>query len=387
MGLILTRSPFFVSSEGYGTNVQVGVSIDYLVDGVVTNVSYQLEFGTQKEIDVSPLIADYYSKEADVLHVEIEVDGSDNLTVLDYLATDGYGYYEDGYNLDLSTVLESNSFYAGSNDKVQFYKDGIATIPLLAPSTFEISSPTDARTTVKYLKNGVVVGVYLSLQDYKERVLSDDGIYEYSSCLADFLDSSPINGAIPVLEYEEIFSNVTQKLDDRIAYFSVDLNGTDVDEIQLTRVASGNVKSLKVETIQECKYTPYKLRFRNRYGVLEDLWFFKRTNESLQVERKDFNRVTFDSYKAGDLSRHSLKQYNVNGKESIELNTGWVCESFYENIKQLMLSEEVYIVKNDVLLPLNITDSDFRYKTHVNDKVINYSINADFAYQKINNIV
>ena len=52
-----------------------------------------------------------------------------------------------------------------------------------------------------------------------------------------------------------------------------------------------------------------------------------------------------------------------------------------------MLSEEVYIIKNDVLLPLNITDSDFRYKTHINDKVINYSINAEFAYQKINNIV
>ena len=380
MGLILTRSPFFVSSEGYGTNVQVGLGIDYLVDGVVTNVSYQLEFGTQKEIDVSPLIADYYSKEADILHVEIEVDGSDNLTVFDYLATNGYGYYEDGYNLDLSSALESNGFYAGSNDKVQFYKDGIATIPLLA-------SVNDARTTIKYLKNGAAVNVYLSLQDYKERVLSDGGIYEYSSCLADFLDNSPISGAIPVSEYEEIFANVTQRLNDRIAYFSVDLNGTDADEIQLTRVGSGSIKSLKVETIQECKYTPYKLKFRNRYGVLEDLWFFKRTNESLQVERKDFNRVTFDSYKAGDLSRHSLKQYNVNGKESIELNTGWVCESFYENIKQLMLSEEVYIIKNDVLLPLNITDSDFRYKTHINDKVINYSINAEFAYQKINNIV
>ena len=145
MGLILTRSPFFVSSEGYGTNVQLGLGIDYLLDGIVTNVSYQLEFGTQKEIDVSPLIADYYSKEADVLHVEIEVDGSDNLTITDYLATDGYGYYEDGYNLDLATALESNSFYAGSNDKVQFYKDGIATIPLLA-------SVNDARTTIKYLK-------------------------------------------------------------------------------------------------------------------------------------------------------------------------------------------------------------------------------------------
>ena len=36
MGLILTRSPFFVSGEGYGDNVQVSVDINYLVDGVIT---------------------------------------------------------------------------------------------------------------------------------------------------------------------------------------------------------------------------------------------------------------------------------------------------------------------------------------------------------------
>ena len=505
MGLILTRSPFFVSSEGYGTDVQVGLNIDYLVDGVVTNVSYQLEFGTQKEIDVSPLIADYYSKEADVLHVEIEVDGSNNLTISDYLATDGYGYYEDGYNLDLSTVLESNSFYAGSNDKVQFYKDGIAIIPLLA-------SVNDARTTIKYLKNGVASEVN-TLSWYINRISTESGVYEESTCLLDFLDENNYNSdSRPIINYANVFTSEVDRLGDRTAYVSIDLSGFDVDEIELNHL--GNIKKLKVETIQECKYTPYKLRFRNRYGVLEDLWFFKRTNESLQTQRKDFNRVTFDSYKAGDLSRHSLKQYNVNGKESIELNTGWVCESFYENIKQLMLSEEVYLVKepplsvqannlvlngtfqNDIgwtlqagdtvsggklnligvgsrvptnlapitgkkyqvsfdvtdytsgeiavfdgsggarvtpyinevgsyhstyvqtsatinqlsffvptsfvgsidnvvlkevvdstLLPLNITDSDFRYKTHVNDKVINYSINADFAYQKINNIV
>ena len=505
MGLILTRSPFFVSSEGYGTNVQVSLGIDYLVDGVVTNVSYQLEFGTQKERDVSPLISDYYSKEADVLHVEIEVDGSDNLTVSDYLATDGYGYYEDGYNLDLATALESNSFYAGSNDKVQLYKDGIATIPLLA-------SVNDARTTIKYLKNGVASEVN-TLSWYINRISTEGGVYEENTCLLDFLDEIDYNSdSRPILNYASVFTSETDRLEDRITYVSIDLSGFDVDEIELNHL--GNIKTLKVETIQECKYTPYKLRFRNRYGVLEDLWFFKRTNESLQTQRKDFNRVTFDSYKAGDLSRHSMKQYNVNGKESIELNTGWVCESFYENIKQLMLSEEVYLVKepalntqagnlvlngsfesdvnwilqpNDTvsggklnidgisgrepinlspitgkkynvmfdvtdytlgeiavfdgdsgarvtpyinsvgsysftyiqtdtienklsffvptsfegsidnvslrevvdssLLPLNITDSDFRYKTHINDKVINYSINAEFAYQKINNIV
>ena len=61
----------------------------------------------------------------------------------------------------------------------------------------------------------------------------------------------------------------------------------------------------------------------------------------------------------------------------------FVPTSFEGSIDNVVLREVV----DSTLLPLNITDSDFRYKTHINDKVINYSINAEFAYQKINNIV
>ena len=62
-----------------------------------------------------------------------------------------FGYYEDGYNLDLTPYLESRSFYAGSNDKIQVYADGIATMPFLS------SVYVDSTTVINYLKNGVIV--------------------------------------------------------------------------------------------------------------------------------------------------------------------------------------------------------------------------------------
>ena len=379
MALILTRSPYFISNQDYDNGATLTLDIGfYDITGLFSSLQfYSLSFNTQKEIDISPLINGFYSKNQEALVVKTVLNGSRNGQVRptisnEFITVDGFGYYEDGYNLDLTSYLSSRSLYAGSNDKIQVYSDGIATMPFLSAVS------VDTTTVINYLKNGITVSTNTFKIGYN--VQGEELLLDGNGNVIQDGNGNDISTQLLIDSLTEAW--LTRE---RIYYASKDLTGLDVDEIQV--VFNGNTHSIKVEYIEECKYTPYKLRFRNRYGVLEDLWFFKRTNESLQTERKEFNRVTFDSYKVGDLSRHSLKQYNVNGKESIELNTGWVCESFYENIKQLMLSEEVYIEKNGVDLPINITDSEFRYKTHINDKVINYSINADFAYQKINNIV
>jgi hypothetical protein len=38
------------------------------------------------------------------------------------------------------------------------------------------------------------------------------------------------------------------------------------------------------------------------------------------------------------------------------------------------------------VLPVNVSDSSFSYKTSLNDKLINYTIKIDFAFDTINNI-
>jgi hypothetical protein len=52
-----------------------------------------------------------------------------------------------------------------------------------------------------------------------------------------------------------------------------------------------------------------------------------------------------------------------------------------------MLSESVYVYKDSLKLPVNVSDSSIEYKTHVNDKLVNYTIEFDYAYDKINNLV
>jgi hypothetical protein len=55
-----------------------------------------------------------------------------------------------------------------------------------------------------------------------------------------------------------------------------------------------------------------------------------------------------------------------------------------------MLSEKVWVtnVKEGVeqVLPINVTTSDMTYKTSLNDKLVEYTIEFENSYDTINNI-
>jgi len=59
-------------------------------------------------------------------------------------------------------------------------------------------------------------------------------------------------------------------------------------------------------------------------------------------------------------------------------------------MKQLLLSEQVWMTKTidtrPTILPVNVKTQSLQYKTSVNDKLINYTIDFDYAFDKINNI-
>jgi len=52
----------------------------------------------------------------------------------------------------------------------------------------------------------------------------------------------------------------------------------------------------------------------------------------------------------------------------------------------MQLSEDCWIEIDSKTLPMNVSSSSLSYKTHLNDKLINYTIEVDFAFDTINNI-
>ena len=80
------------------------------------------------------------------------------------------------------------------------------------------------------------------------------------------------------------------------------------------------------------------------------------------------------------------KKFNIIGNESLVLNSGFVPEAMNDTFKELLLSQYVWIVRNGDTLPVNIEESALTFKTGLNDKLINYTINLKFAFDTINNI-
>lgn len=170
------------------------------------------------------------------------------------------------------------------------------------------------------------------------------------------------------------------------AYSNVTFNIDDIDEVLIT--TDYGTKTIEVKPTVECKYSPYILTFKNRYGVDEDLWFFKKSKRKLTVEGEDFRFNQIDTRIAGGLTR-SIQEYNKNGKESITLNSGFVVEALNESFKQLLLSEEVklYDFDNNLTQAVKLSLSSLDYKTVTNDKLINYTIEVEFSNNIIDDIV
>ena len=52
----------------------------------------------------------------------------------------------------------------------------------------------------------------------------------------------------------------------------------------------------------------------------------------------------------------------------------------------MQLSEDNWIEINNKTLPINVSGSSLAFKTQLNDKLINYTVEIEFAYDTINNI-
>jgi hypothetical protein len=94
--------------------------------------------------------------------------------------------------------------------------------------------------------------------------------------------------------------------------------------------------------IEECKYTPITIDFVNKYGAWQREIFFKASNDSFAVENTEYNLLQSNVYNYNTLEGQR-KTFNTNGKKSIKVNTGWVNESWKETLKQIMLSERILI--------------------------------------------
>ena len=144
-------------------------------------------------------------------------------------------------------------------------------------------------------------------------------------------------------------------------------------------------KTITLEVQEECKYQPFDVMFKNKYGAWEIMTFFKAFKESLKIEKNTFknNFVANGTY---NINQHTYQDYNKNGREKIQLNSGYVPEHYNETVRQLLLSEHVYFLNNGNHIPVNLETSSYSYKTRLIDKLISHQIDFEYAFDLVNNI-
>lgn len=133
--------------------------------------------------------------------------------------------------------------------------------------------------------------------------------------------------------------------------------------------------------IEECRYTPVKVEYVNKFGVFDVMWFFKASNTTLSTSSKTYNNL--QSSWNYSVNKGQTTTYNKTGREKIKVNSGFVEEAVSSQIKQLMLSERILVAGKPAMLK---TDS-VEYFKHINQKQINYTLEFEFAYDVINNVI
>ena len=215
-------------------------------------------------------------------------------------------------------------------------------------------------------------------------MFSNDVIYHYASealflpIRADDIYSvvSKLNGV------QQSITNVIEELDyfDRVQYLNYNTTTTPIDEITID-----GTRSIQVKLIEECKYEPIKVTFVNKFGALQDIWFFKNNSSSISTKSTDYksNLMVVDSYST---TSHQNTTLNINGTEKMTINSGFYTESYNEVFKQLLLSEKVWIKLESVTYPVKITSKSLKFKTQLTEKLIEYALDLEFSNDIINNI-
>lgn len=147
------------------------------------------------------------------------------------------------------------------------------------------------------------------------------------------------------------------------------------------------LQTITVNNICEPKYTEHKVTFVNKYGAFQDIYFFKKTTESFSVTDKSYKTNSVNTSTV-DYKTYSGQQqrYNVNGITSLSLNTGFVKEDFNSALEELFLTENAWIRWDGKTLPIIPKSKSMAFKTSLNDKLINYTVEFEFAFNKINNV-
>ena len=265
------------------------------------------------------------------------------------LAFDGVGYFEEGFDITQTTnsaTTQNLTRHKGSLTKLMsnttIFRElqEVLYIPVLANLSVNSGSDTLSGATTVNFKNG-------------------------SSTVSTVTVPTGVSNSNNAIAYA---TSTTATLT------SVDI------------VTGGSTETITIEE-QPCnRFTNLPLVFVNKSGALQKVNFFLKSLESVNVEKEEFKTNTLTTGATYSINAHQYKNRNINSRETIVLNTGYVNDSYNQVIEEILFTKRCWLFKDNQYSPVIPQDKSVQFKTSLNDRLANYTMTFNFAFDKINTI-
>jgi len=177
-----------------------------------------------------------------------------------------------------------------------------------------------------------------------------------------------------------------------IANESMGYNSYGANDTQLNGTPAGI--RMNIVRIDCSKYGDgNKITFVNKFGALQDLWFFLKSVNTTTKKQEQFQRNIIDGNGSFNVNTHTKQDFNTLANTSITLSSGFYPEWTNTWFEQLLLSEQVWLTRLDPTnpnatqyVPINVSKNNLVKKTIVNDKLIEYTFDFSMSFDYINNV-
>jgi hypothetical protein len=293
----------------------------------------------------------------------------DNPSNVIYYKADFYTRYKTGSLFVTSAIdLESNDSFA--LDGYSLYGENITQS--LSDKTSYFPILTDGVDTQYYFDSNTGTGGVL-IVDLGETSNVDSIVYSSGSITESISIETELypntSGAIvqvPLFPSEEGFPITAS-----------------VDQYTITAYSGVTPISSPLLFTQKCesKYPNVRMKWKNRYGQFDYFNFDMVSKKSFDVSSKSYqpqpggwnNSVL--TYTDSDSTKQN---FATDAFESITVNTDWISESYNDWFKQLLVSDEIYIIE-DTDIRVNLKTTNLEFKTGVVDKLIQYTFDLEYS--------
>lgn len=132
----------------------------------------------------------------------------------------------------------------------------------------------------------------------------------------------------------------------------------------------------------ELRYNPIDIFYTNKEGQLTPITFFKERVNEMETSSENYESSTGQP-KDGV---HQFVTFDKNGRSGFEVNSGFVQEDNNDIFKQLFLSNDVWEFNGTDYIPLTLDSKSIEYKTRQRDRLLNYTVKFNYAFNEVNSI-